>query len=105
MHQWVLGLGLLAAAYLNRVMLSLVAGGGVVRDKESAQLAWLYPLRDLMGFIFWCASYGGRRIIWRGEWYRLANGGRMVPEHNVPAPEPSMVGAKVAAGPAVADRF
>jgi len=105
LHQWVLGLGLLAAAYLNRVMLSLVAGWGVVRDKESARLAWLYPLRDLMGFIFWCASYGGRRIIWRGEWYRLANGGRMVPEHNVPAPEPSMVGAKVAAGPAVADRF
>jgi len=36
-------------------------------------------LRDLMGFAFWCASYSGREIVWRGDWYRLEHGGLMVP--------------------------
>ena len=78
LHQWALGVGLLAAAYLNRVILSVVAGWGVVRDRRALRLAWLYPLRDLMGSAFWCASYWGRRIAWRNEWYRLEDGGRMV---------------------------
>jgi hypothetical protein len=31
-----------------------------------------------MGFVFGCASYAGREIEWRGDWYRLEDGGRMV---------------------------
>jgi ceramide glucosyltransferase len=78
LHQWTIGIGLFAAAYLNRVLLSIVSGWGVVRDPRALQLAWLYPLRDLMGFAFWCASYAGRLIVWRGDWYRLEERGRMV---------------------------
>ncbi len=78
LHQWALGVGLVAAAYVNRVILSLVAGWGVVRDRRALHSAWLYPLRDLMGFLFWCASYTGRTIVWRGDRYRLEGGGRMV---------------------------
>ena len=78
LHQWVLGAGLFTAAYLNRVILSLVAGWGVVRDPRALRSAWLYPLRDLMGFAFWCASYTGRTIMWRGDLYRLEGCGRMV---------------------------
>jgi ceramide glucosyltransferase len=78
LHHWLLGAGLFAVAYLNRVVLSLAAGWRVVRDPRALRLAWLYPLRDLMGFAFWCASYSGRMIVWRGDWYRLEEGGRMV---------------------------
>ena len=78
LHRWVLGAGLFAVAYLNRVTLSIAAGWGVVRDRRALRSAWLYPLRDLMGFVFWCASYSGRKIVWRGDWYRLERGGRMV---------------------------
>ena len=78
LHHWVLGAGLFAAAYLNRVVMAVVAGWGVVRDPRALRLAWLYPLRALMGFVFWCASYSGREIEWRGDWYRLEVGGRMV---------------------------
>jgi ceramide glucosyltransferase len=81
MHQWALGAGLFAAGYLNRVILSLVAGWGVVRDPRALTAAWLYPMRDLMGFLFWCASYTGRTIIWRGDRYRLEGCGRMVLVH------------------------
>jgi ceramide glucosyltransferase len=77
MHRWDLGFALLGLSVLNRVILALVAGWGVVRDRRSVRYAWLYPLRDWMGFAFWCASYTGRTIVWRGHGYRLMGCGRM----------------------------
>ena len=78
LHQWALGIGLLAVAFVNRVVLSIVAGWGVVGDGRALRSAWLYPLRDFMGFMFWCASYAGRTVVWRGDRYRLEGCGRMV---------------------------
>jgi hypothetical protein len=37
----------------------------------------LYPLRDLMDFGFWVASYTGRRILWRGNVFEMQPGGKM----------------------------
>ncbi len=37
-----------------------------------------FPVRDLMGMLFWALSYTGNRILWRGELYDLLEGGRMV---------------------------
>jgi ceramide glucosyltransferase len=74
-----------AAAVLNRILLALCAGWGVVRDVESVRYCWLYPLRDLMGFCFWVSSYWGTTIVWRGHLYQLSEGGKMtlVPDpHN-----------------------
>ena len=71
------GLALLGAALLNRVVLSLASGWAVVHDRNAFRYCWLYPLRDLMGFCFWLASYLGTNIVWRGELYRLVYGGRM----------------------------
>ncbi|HET7214485.1 MAG TPA: bacteriohopanetetrol glucosamine biosynthesis glycosyltransferase HpnI [Terriglobia bacterium] len=76
---WALGLGLLGAAFANRVVQALVVGWGVTRDRNSALYCWLYPLRDLLGFILWCGSFSGSEIVWRGERYQLVSGGRMVP--------------------------
>ena len=76
-HQWTLGAGLMAWAYVNRVLQCLVVGRGVVRDPNATASAWFYPIRDLSGFIVWCASYFGDSIVWRGERYRLQHGGKM----------------------------
>jgi ceramide glucosyltransferase len=72
------GVGFLAWAIFNRMVQSIAIGGGVVRDSWATRDAWLYPLRDLLGFFFWMASYGSRVIDWRGEHYRLEDGGKMV---------------------------
>ena len=77
---WTLGLGLLVAACANRVVQALVVGWGVTRDRYSALYCWLYPLRDLLGFMLWCGSFLSSEIVWRGERYRLVSGGRMVPK-------------------------
>jgi ceramide glucosyltransferase len=49
----------------------------VVRDTSWFGLLLLYPVRDLMGFGFWTASYLGRRILWRGRVFELLAGGKM----------------------------
>jgi len=64
----VLGAALLAATLVNRVLLCLMVAGCVVNDRAALRQAWLYPLRDLMGFCFWVGSYfGSRRLNYRGD--------------------------------------
>ncbi len=73
-----LGVALLAAAFVNRVIESWAIGWGVTRDPAARSL-WLYPLRDLLGFFVWCASYLGRyRAVWRNVQYELTTDGRVV---------------------------
>jgi len=68
---------LLGWAVLNRTILAWIAGWQVVRDRRSLEFCWLYPLRDILGFFVWCASFLGNTIVWRGERYRLSAGGKM----------------------------
>jgi ceramide glucosyltransferase len=77
-HHWQLGWLLFAWAFLNRVIQSIAIGWGVIKDPQSLSLSWLYPLRDLTGFLVWCASFFGSEIVWRNERYRLVTDGRMV---------------------------
>jgi ceramide glucosyltransferase len=72
-----LAAALLGYAIVNRMVLALAAGWGVVRDAEAVKFCWLYPLRDVIGFFFWVASYSGTEIVWRGHRYRLSYGGKM----------------------------
>jgi len=67
----VLGWSLFGAAVLNRVVESWVVGWGVVRDRVALAQFWLYPLRDLLGFIVWAASYTGAKTAWRDSRYEL----------------------------------
>jgi ceramide glucosyltransferase len=79
--QWTLGIWLLAIAFVNRMIQSVAVGWGIARDPRSAALCWLYPLRDLAGFLIWVGSYTSRRFFWRGETYVFRRGGRIMPEH------------------------
>jgi ceramide glucosyltransferase len=71
------GLGLLGWAVLTRLALSIAVGRLVVGDSSWFGLLVLYPIRDLMGFGFWAASYLGNRIHWRGRVFQLLPGGKM----------------------------
>jgi ceramide glucosyltransferase len=75
---WWFGAGLLSAAILNRCLESWVIGWGVVRDPRARRELWLYPLRDLLGFAVWCASYLSKSAVWRDHRYQLIRGGRIV---------------------------
>ncbi len=79
-----LGLGrprLAAAALgwsvLSRMALAALTAGPVTQDPAMLRTVLLFPVRDLMGFFFWAASYTSGRILWRGEVFHLGTEGRM----------------------------
>jgi ceramide glucosyltransferase len=71
------GLALFAFGVATRLALSVAVGRLVVQDPSWFNLLVLYPVRDLMGFCFWAASYTSRRILWRRRIFELLPGGRM----------------------------
>lgn len=74
------GVALFAIAVLGRMVECWAIGWWTARD-VAARGVWvlLYPLRDLHGFIVWCASYlGTPRRLWRDTNYVLLKGGRLV---------------------------
>jgi len=75
-----LALGLLAYSILARALMAAVVGAAVVEERHLLRTVLLYPLRDLMGFFYWAASYGSSTVLWRGQVYRLAEGGLMLAE-------------------------
>jgi ceramide glucosyltransferase len=77
-----LALGLLAYSILARALMAAVVGAAVVEERHLLRTVLLYPLRDLMGFFYWAASYGSSTVVWRGQVYRLAEGGLMLAEGN-----------------------
>ena len=80
-----LGLGFLFAAFVNRVIQSVVVGGWLLRDPRALRLCWLYPLRDLQGFAVWIASFMSHRFYWRGETYKFTSEGRIIAQNRAAA--------------------
>jgi ceramide glucosyltransferase len=76
-HLW-LGVGLLAASLLNRMLECWLIGWWTAGDQMARRWSLLYPLRDLYGFAVWCASYMKQRCLWRDTDYRLLKGGKLV---------------------------
>jgi hypothetical protein len=58
---------------------SVIVGWTVARDPRAVTFCWLYPFRDLFGFIAWLISYSSRDFYWRGETYRFGQGGKIAP--------------------------
>ena len=75
-HDW-WGLGLFGFGLATRLALAIAVGGLVVEDRSWFGLLALYPLRDLMGFGFWVASFTSSHVLWRGRVYELLPGGKM----------------------------
>jgi len=92
-----LGWSLFGAAFLNRVIQSIVAGYCVAADRKALTHAFLYPIRDLLGMFLWIGSYLSAKIHWRREIYRLSTGGlmlRLEEPTDVPNREEAVAGGK-----------
>ncbi len=78
-----------AAAYLGayfvlRFAMAWMVGVWGLRDPVLRRRFWLLPVRDLIAFFVWLASFGMNRIEWRGHAFTLEKG-RMVPAPDRPA--------------------
>ncbi len=76
-HPWI-GASLFAWSIVNRMIESIVIGWGVIRDRQCLSRPWLYPLRDLLGFSVWTASYLSRKMSWRDGRFELVAGGKIL---------------------------
>jgi ceramide glucosyltransferase len=85
-HHVAVGIGLFLWAIASRLALSIAVGNWVVGDRDWFNLLVLYPIRDLMGFCFWAASYLSSKILWRGRVFQLLPGGKMRAAGRNPAP-------------------
>ena len=71
-----LGLLWLGAMVVNRC----VQAFAILRalgDSDWLHGVMLYPLRDLLGWVLWVASYSGDNFYYRGKVYKLKDGGRV----------------------------
>jgi len=64
---------------------ALKVGAGVVHDRAVFRRLWLVPLRDLVAFGVWFASFADHTVHWRGEVFILEKG-KIRPAHPL-APE------------------
>ena len=77
LHRPGFALFLFGWSWATRVAMAALVGKVVVREPHLWRNAMLYPIRDLLGFFFWSASYLGNDVLWRGEVYELLRGGLM----------------------------
>jgi ceramide glucosyltransferase len=75
--------GAVAAAYLGayfvlRFAMAWAVGVWGLRDPVLRRRLWLLPVRDLLSFFVWLASFGLNQIEWRGSAFTLDKG-RMIP--------------------------
>jgi ceramide glucosyltransferase len=80
----------LAGAALLRAAVALQVGLGVVHDRAVWKHLWLLPLRDLVAFWVFFASFADHKVHWRGDIFILENG-KIRPAH---PPVPRLVTAE-----------
>lgn len=73
-----LGLAWLLATCVNRWLMAAVVLWAL-EDEQAAKPILIYPLRDLLGFAVWVASYMGDRMQYHGGAYSIGVGGRFEP--------------------------
>lgn len=72
----------LALATLLRFAVAFQVGVGVVHDRSVLKYFWLLPLRDLVAFWVWFASFADNKVHWRGDIFILENGRIRPVEHS-----------------------
>jgi ceramide glucosyltransferase len=59
---------------LLRILVSLVVGRSILKDRQLPGQLWLLPLRDLIAVGVWIASFWGHTVTWRGDRFELRKG-------------------------------
>jgi ceramide glucosyltransferase len=82
---------LLLWSLASRVALGALVGSLVVAEPRRFRTMLLYPLRDLLGFGYWVASYVSNQVRWRGQVYNLLQDGFMRQNSEPGEPEPEAI--------------
>jgi ceramide glucosyltransferase len=70
---------LFAITLLVRFLPVVVVGVFGLKDQALARYCWLVPVRDLITFGIWVASFFDDKVQWRGDTFRILPGGKLIP--------------------------
>lgn len=71
--------GVSGAALGLRFLAAWLIGVVGFADRRLRRYFFLLPLRDLLSFAVWVASFFGNTVYWCGDRYRLQSGGKLLP--------------------------
>src|SRR5438270_482243 len=74
----------LAAAVILRAAVCVQVGVKVLHDSATVRRLALVPLRDLIAFWVWFASFAGHEVHWRGDVFILKDGKIRPAHHHAP---------------------
>jgi ceramide glucosyltransferase len=74
----VYSLALVGGVLFLRSLLAFVIYKKVIAEKKWLRWLVLLPIKDMLSFFIWCWSFLGRKVYWRGRYYRLLKGGKIV---------------------------
>lgn len=66
-------------AFFIRMLAAWYVGVYIMKDRRLRNYFYLVPIRDLISFIIWLISFVGNTVEWRGDRFRLAAGGKLIP--------------------------
>jgi len=72
-----LSLMLLAVTLVIRLTMGWMIGVHWLGDRILKKYFWLVPVRDLLSFLIWCASWVGNTVEWRGRLFEVSRDGKM----------------------------
>lgn len=74
----ILGWTVMGTTWSARLIMAWVVAVMNVKDSAARKFLWLLPLSDLLSFAFWCYSFVGNTLKWRGRRLKLTKGGKLV---------------------------
>ncbi len=73
-----LSLSIITAVLVLRFSLAIVVYKMVIRSKKWIRWSAFIPIKDLLSFCIWLWSFFGSKVFWRGSYYKIVKGGRML---------------------------
>jgi len=73
-----LSLSIIGVVLALRFTLAVVVYKKVIRLRKWLRWSALIPIKDLLGFCIWIWSFFGRKVFWRGSYYKIVKGGRII---------------------------
>ncbi len=73
-----LSLSIIGVVLALRFSLAIVVYKKAIRSKEWIRWSALIPIKDLLSFCIWLWSFFGRKVFWRGSYYKIVKEGKII---------------------------
>ncbi|BAY10670.1 bacteriohopanetetrol glucosamine biosynthesis glycosyltransferase HpnI [Calothrix sp. NIES-2098] len=73
----IFGWTVLAITWVMRLLMGWLVGVKMLNDQVAKKYFWIIPIRDLFHFAIWCSGFIGSTIAWRGQKFKLIEGGKL----------------------------